>query len=207
MVKYFKEKLPTLKTVAVLGRDDVFPKSMAQGISAAAKAGGLDVVYDQLYPVGTMDHSAALSAIKAANPDWIYITGYTQDLILARKQMADLGVKAPIITMVAGPAYKEYIDGLGTLANGVTQLELVASGHELQGRRRLADHRGLLQGVRRPGESRPGLRPRLVRGAGVVLPGRRSSAPARSTRRRSATRSPRPTSSPSTGRSSSAPTA
>ncbi len=120
MVKYFREKMPQLKRVAVLGRDDVFPKSTAQGISAAAKAAGLDVYYDQLYPVGTMDHSASLSAIKAGNPDWVYITGYTQDLILARKQMSDLGVKAPIITMVAGPAYKEYIDGLGDLANGVT---------------------------------------------------------------------------------------
>ena len=104
----------------MLGRDDVFPKATAQGISAAAKKAGLDVVYEQLYAVGTMDHSASLSAIKAANPDWIYVTGYTQDLVLARKQMSDLGVKAPIITMVAGPAYKEYIDGLGTLANGVT---------------------------------------------------------------------------------------
>ena len=120
MVAFFKARMPTLKRIAVLGRDDVFPKSMAQGISAAAKSGGLDVVYDQLYPVGTMDHSAAVSAIKAANPDWIYVTGYTQDLILARKQMSDLGVKAPIITMVAGPAYKEYTDGLGDLANGIT---------------------------------------------------------------------------------------
>jgi len=120
MVKYFKEQMPQLKRVAVLGRDDIFPKAMAQGISAAAKAGGLDVVYDQLYAVGTMDHSASMSAIKAANPDWVYVTGYTQDLILARKQMADLGVKAPIISMVAGPAYKEYVDGLGPLANGVT---------------------------------------------------------------------------------------
>jgi branched-chain amino acid transport system substrate-binding protein len=120
MVAFFKSKLPTLKRVAVLGRDDVFPKSMAQGISAAAKAAGLDVVYDQLYAVGTMDHSAAVSAIKAASPDWIYVTGYTQDLILARKQMADLGAKAPIVTMVTGPAYKEYTDGLGNLANGVT---------------------------------------------------------------------------------------
>jgi branched-chain amino acid transport system substrate-binding protein len=120
MVKYFREKMPQLKRVAVLGRDDVFPKSTAQGIAAAAKAAGLDVYYNQLYAVGTMDHSASLSAIKAGNPDWVYITGYTQDLILARKQMADLGVKAPIITMVAGPAYKEYIDGLGNLANGVT---------------------------------------------------------------------------------------
>jgi branched-chain amino acid transport system substrate-binding protein len=61
-----------------------------------------------------------MSAIKAANPDWVYVTGYTQDLILARKQMRDLGVRAPIVTMVAGPAYKEYIDGLGPLADGVT---------------------------------------------------------------------------------------
>lgn len=120
VVSYFKSKVPELKRVAVLGRDDVFPKSIAQGISAAAKAGGLDVVYDQLYAVGTMDHSAALSAIKAAKPDWIYVTGYTQDLILARKQMADLAVRAPIVTMLTGPAYKEFTDGLGALANGVT---------------------------------------------------------------------------------------
>ena len=120
MVKYFKTQMPQLKSIAVLGRDDVFPKSMAQGISAAAKKAGLNVVYDQLYAVGTMDHSAALSAMKAARPDWVYITGYTQDLILARKQMSDLGFKAPIITMVAGPAYKEFNDGLGNLADGVT---------------------------------------------------------------------------------------
>jgi len=120
MIKYFQSNMPQLKRIAVLGRDDIFPKSMAQGISAAAKKSGLSVVYDQLYAVGTMDHSASMSAIKAANPDWVYVTGYTQDLILARKQMRDLAVRAPIVTMVAGPAYKEYIDGLGPLAEGVT---------------------------------------------------------------------------------------
>jgi len=97
MVKFFKAKVPQVQRVAVLGRDDVFPKSMAQGVSAAAKVNGLEVVYD-----------------------WIYVTGYTQDLILARKQMSDLGVKAPIITMMTGPAYKEFTDGLGALANDVT---------------------------------------------------------------------------------------
>lgn len=120
MVAFLKAKMPSLKRVAILGRDDVFPKSMAQGISAAAKKGGLEVVYDKLYAVGTMDHSAAVSAIKASNPDWVYVTGYTQDLILVRKQMQDLGAKAPIVTMVTGPAYKEFTDGLGALANGVT---------------------------------------------------------------------------------------
>lgn len=120
MVTLFKEKMPQTKTIAVLGRDDVFPKSMAEGIAKAAEAQGLTVVYKELYPVGTMDHAAALSSIKAAKPDWIYVTGYTQDLILARKQMQDLGVTAPIVTMVTGPSYKEFTEGLGKLANGVS---------------------------------------------------------------------------------------
>lgn len=120
MVKLFKEKFPDTKTIAILGRDDVFPKSMAEGIAKAAEAQGVTVAYKELYPVGTMDHATALSSIKAAKPDWIYITGYTQDLILARKQMQDLGVTAPIVTMVTGPSYKEFTEGLGKLADGVT---------------------------------------------------------------------------------------
>ncbi|MGA0560980.1 amino acid ABC transporter substrate-binding protein [Ancylobacter sp. VNQ12] len=120
MVKFFKEKFPETKSIAVLGRDDVFPKSMAEGIAKAAAAEGLTVSYKELYPVGTMDHAAALSSIKAAKPDWIYVTGYTQDLILARKQMQDLGVTAPIVTMVTGPSYKEFTEGLGKLANGIS---------------------------------------------------------------------------------------
>ena len=120
VVRYFKSKMPKLKRVAILGRDDVFPKSMAQETAKAAKAAGLDVVYDELYPVGTVDFSAEVSAIKASSPNWIFVSGYTQDLVLARKQMADLGATAPIITMVAGPAYREFSTTLGKLANGVT---------------------------------------------------------------------------------------
>ncbi len=120
MTAYFKEKMPELRSVAVYGRDDVFPKAMASALADSAKSAGLEVTYNELYAVGTMDHSAAMSAIKAAEPDWVYMTGYTQDLILGRKQMQDLGVEAPIITMVTGPAYREFTEGLGELADGVT---------------------------------------------------------------------------------------
>ena len=120
MTSYLKEKDPELAKIAIYGRDDVFPRAMASSQAETAEAAGIDVVYNELYAVGTMDHSAAISAIKAAEPDWIYMTGYTQDLILGRKQMDDLGVTAPVITMVTGPAYREFADGLGPLANGVT---------------------------------------------------------------------------------------
>ena len=120
MVTLFTQQIPGVKKVAILGREDVFPRSMAMEMKKAAEAAGLEVVYSDFYPVGTLDHATALSKIKAAAPQWIYITGYTQDLILARKQMADIRLDAPIVTMITGPSYREFIEGLGKLADGVT---------------------------------------------------------------------------------------
>lgn len=120
MTTLFTKLIPSVKKVAILGREDVFPKAMAGEMKRAAEEAGLEIVYNDLYPVGTLDHSAALNKIKATQAQWIFMSGYTQDLILARKQMADLELTAPVMTMITGPAYKEFIDALGPLANGVT---------------------------------------------------------------------------------------
>jgi branched-chain amino acid transport system substrate-binding protein len=119
-VNYYKQNVSGLKTVAVLALNDLYPKSVAADLSKTAKDGGLEVVYDNLYSPDTTDLSAPLTEIKSKKPDWIYITGYTQNLILARRQMADLGVTAKVVSMTAGPTYPEYADNLGDLANDVT---------------------------------------------------------------------------------------
>ena len=103
-------KNPAIKKVAILGREDVFPKAMATSLQELAPKAGLEVVSTEFYPVGALDLATPITKIKALNPDWIYVTGYSKDLVLARKQMADLGVKAPVITMITGPAYKEFVD-------------------------------------------------------------------------------------------------
>lgn len=41
------------------------------------------------------------------------MTGYTNDLVLFRKQMSELRLDAPIVTMLTGPAQKEFVDNLG----------------------------------------------------------------------------------------------
>jgi len=120
MLKLFLQEQPAVKKVAILGRDDVFPREMAEQLRLKAPGAGLEVVYAEFYANGTLDHSAALSKMKTLAPDWIYVTGYTQDLILVRKQMQDLRLSAPVVTMITGPAYQEFIDGLGPLADGVT---------------------------------------------------------------------------------------
>ena len=122
MLTLFTREHPTLKKVAILGRDDVFPRDMAETLRTRAGTAGLEVVYSEFYSNGTIDHSAALAKIRGLAPDWIYITGYSQDLILARKQMHDIGLTAPIVTMITGPAYREFIEGLGPLAEGVTSV-------------------------------------------------------------------------------------
>lgn len=122
MIAYLKTAAPAVKKVALYSRNDLFPLALATSLEDAAKAGGLSVVYFEKYPLNAADHSAALSDLRARGADWIYVSGYTDDLIRIRKQMVDLKVSAPVVTMLAGPAYPEFVDGLGDAANGVTSV-------------------------------------------------------------------------------------
>ena len=120
LTQIVKTKAPDVKKVAILARNDLFPLAIAQEMEKSAKANGLEVVYFEKYAIGTLDHSAALSQIKSLDPQWIFITGYINDLLLARKQMVDQELKAPVVTMIAGPAYQDFIESAGQSAENVT---------------------------------------------------------------------------------------
>ncbi|HEV8584034.1 MAG TPA: amino acid ABC transporter substrate-binding protein [Methylomirabilota bacterium] len=111
-----------VKKVAILARNDLFPLALAQELEKSAKKRGLEVAFFEKYAIGTLDHASALTQIRAAQPEWIFTTGYINDLILIRKQMADLGIAAPVVTMIAGPAYKEFAEATGKLAENVTSM-------------------------------------------------------------------------------------
>ncbi len=113
-------KAPDVKRVAILARNDLFPLAIAQEMEKSAKKHGMNVVSFEKYAINTMDHSSALAQIKAGNPQWIFATGYINDLVLIRKQMADQRIEAPVVTMVAGPAYQEFIDAAGAGAENVS---------------------------------------------------------------------------------------
>jgi branched-chain amino acid transport system substrate-binding protein len=86
----------------------------------SAKASGLEVVYFEKYAINTLDHSATLSQIKSLAPQWIFVTGYINDLLLVRKQMTDQQIKASVLSMIAGPAYQEFIDAAGASGENTT---------------------------------------------------------------------------------------
>lgn len=109
-----------VRRVAILARNDLFPLAIAQEMEKSAKKRDMNVVYFEKYAIGTLDHASALSQIKSQSPHWIFVTGYTNDLVLIRKQMADQKIEAPVVTMIAAPAYQEWIDATGKLSENVT---------------------------------------------------------------------------------------
>lgn len=113
-------RVPVVKKVAILARNDLFPLAIGQEMEKSAKKRGLDVGFFEKYAIGTLDHASALTQIRAAQPQWIFATGYINDLILIRKQMSDLGITAPVVTMIAGPAYKEFVEATGPRGENVT---------------------------------------------------------------------------------------
>jgi len=115
-----RKKDPTLQKVAILARNDLFPLAIAQEMEKSAKKRNMKLVFFEKYAIGTLDHASTLSQIKALAPEWIFATGYMNDLILIKKQMADLRIEAPVVTMIAGPAYKEFVDALGKGAENIT---------------------------------------------------------------------------------------
>jgi branched-chain amino acid transport system substrate-binding protein len=120
LTSIIKSQAPDVKKIAILARNDLFPLAIAQEMEKSAKANGFDVVYFDKYAIDTLDHSATLSQIKSLSPQWIFITGYTNDLLMIRKQMVDQQIKAPVVTMIAGPAYQEFIEALGPSAENIS---------------------------------------------------------------------------------------
>lgn len=113
-------RLPAAARVAILARNDLFPTAMANEVEKVAKKRNYEIVYNQKYAIGAMDHAGALVQVKAAKPDWIFVSGYTNDLILVRKQMQDAGLNAPVVTMISGPSYREFVESLGPLAENAS---------------------------------------------------------------------------------------
>ena len=70
---------PKPETLAILGADAEFARNATDGARLNAKAAGLRIVYDGNYPPTTTDFTPVVRAVRAANPDVIYVASYPTD--------------------------------------------------------------------------------------------------------------------------------
>ena len=115
-----QQTLPKIKSVAILVRKDLFPLSIAREVVKSSQERGINIIFYEKYAVDTQDYSLQLQKLKKLHPTWIFALGYTEDLVLLRKEIASFNITAPILTMIAAPAYEEFIDATGHLAENIT---------------------------------------------------------------------------------------
>ncbi len=113
-------QMPEVTSIAILARNDLFPYAIGQEMEKSAKARGITVLSSGKYAIGTMDHASALTQMAGGNPGWVFVTGYLNDLLLVRRQMVELQFNSPVVTMIAGPAYREFVEALGPAAENLT---------------------------------------------------------------------------------------
>ena len=79
------------KTVAILAKDDEAAHIEMNGLKDGLKAAGIEVIYEQYFPLTTMDFSSYLSTIKYKNPDVLVSFLLMESAIVINKQILELG--------------------------------------------------------------------------------------------------------------------
>lgn len=112
--------VPAIKRVAIFSRNDLLPLALSAEMKKSAAKRSLELVFDEKFAIGSLDFASALTQMRSADPEWVFVGGYVNDLVQVRTQMRDLGLKPQVLTMIAGPAYEEFTQALHRAAENIS---------------------------------------------------------------------------------------
>ncbi len=111
---------PKPKTVALIGADAEFARNAVSGARDNAKRLGLKIVYDKTYPPGTADFSPVVRAIKATNPDIVYVGSYPPGSVGITRAAHEVGLKPKMFGGgMVGLQFASIQTALGPMLNGI----------------------------------------------------------------------------------------
>jgi branched-chain amino acid transport system substrate-binding protein len=105
------------KSVGILFSNEPYGKGCADLFGKDFEKLGIKVVANESFMRGSRDFKAQLTTINAANPDILFIPGYTQETAPAAAQARQLGMKQRILG-VYGDMDQVYIELAGPAAEG-----------------------------------------------------------------------------------------
>ena len=111
---------PKPQTVAILAADAEFAQSAAHGAREEIKKHGFKIVYDKSYPPSTTDFAPVVRAMRATDPDIVYIGAYPPDNVGIIRAANEIGLSpkmmgGAMIGMLVTPIKVQ----LGPVANGL----------------------------------------------------------------------------------------
>lgn len=118
-LKVIKAADPSLKTVGIAVKDNLFSLTAARGAREEAKNQGYKIVLDEKYPADVNDFSSVIGKAKEAQTDVLIELGHVKEAILFVKQSKELGFSPRAWTLQPGPETADFKNSLGAAANYV----------------------------------------------------------------------------------------
>ena len=87
---------PKPQTVAMVGADAEYPQNALVGAREHVKKFGFKTVYDKTYPPNTVDYTPIVRAIKATNPDIVFVASYPPDSVGMLRAAHEVGLQPKI---------------------------------------------------------------------------------------------------------------
>src|SRR5215475_3059355 len=84
------------KSIAFLAEDQEFAQNLANGAKELAQKAALKTVYSQNYPPTTSDFSGLIRAIRAAQPEMVFVCSYPNDSVAIVRAMNEIGVGSSV---------------------------------------------------------------------------------------------------------------
>ncbi|RYZ64465.1 MAG: ABC transporter substrate-binding protein, partial [Proteobacteria bacterium] len=97
MARFASENLKAKKIAILKDVKSDYSMGLSQYfINTLLKSGG-EILVEQSYAAGDLDFKSQLTAIRAKNPDAIYVPGYYTEVGLIARQARELGMKMPLL--------------------------------------------------------------------------------------------------------------
>jgi len=115
--------------VALFYQDDEFGMEGKKGFDAAVQKYGLNVVAEEKYSRGAIDISSQVFNLKAAKPDYLFVTTIPSHSIMLLKEAAKVGLDVPVFA-TANTRYEQVIKVAGDAAKNFYASEYTALPYE-----------------------------------------------------------------------------
>jgi branched-chain amino acid transport system substrate-binding protein len=124
------------KSTAILAADNDFAQNLANGARTLAKKAGIKIVYDQNYPPTTTDFSSLIRAIRAAQPQMVFVMSYPNDSVAIVRAVNEIGLGSQVQIFgggMVGLQFTPIMASLGSLLNGVLNYNSYVPGIKYPG--------------------------------------------------------------------------
>jgi branched-chain amino acid transport system substrate-binding protein len=118
---------PRPQTVALVGADAEYPQNAMVGARELVKKFGFRIVYDKNYPPSTTDYTPIVRAIKATNPDIVFVASYPPDSVGMLRAIHEVGLQPKIVGGgMVGLQFTSIMSSMGPMLNGIVNYDFWA---------------------------------------------------------------------------------